>query len=537
MTHIASQAGLSKTDEANWQLAISTAGLEAEQSGKSGTDSPTEVESSNDSGQNSAKPAPVEPDPALDLTADSPATAQRKSHSPGSADIPASISRRADKIERATTALPEACKTPGEKKSPSHFGSFKRKGKSDSGDNVRIAAGPILILPNPRENAAFTAFSLPLANLETPTTTSTPVQRALTLSGDALIPSSDGPAPLAVPDAPFQADEATTSQSIAGGRAVLSADHDTLQELPASTPSLSSRTQVQQDSFQNTPACEDLREHTLTTAPRPTTAGATTANEANQLLLDDRNRNQPGVSVSSSNQHASIENAQRQFHKAVGTIAPAEKSHANAERFNSHPSQQSGLQESPMPLSEIGIRAERPVGSHSVSPSSTSAAFKNPLEAMDAMDASLERSAPVWLHAGAREVEAGFRDPTLGWVGVRAHVDASGVHAALVPGSSEAAQSLGIHLAGLNAYLADHHAQLNKVTVAQPDTAWNDTQMQQEMDRRQGKGADDGAGRERERETQPDIRSRSSAGSPVPDVLRTHAQMARSGSNHISLIA
>jgi hypothetical protein len=69
-------------------------------------------------------------------------------------------------------------------------------------------------------------------------------------------------------------------------------------------------------------------------------------------------------------------------------------------------------------------------------------------------------------HAGANRAEAGFEDPTLGWVGVRADLDGGGVHASLVPGSAEAAQTLGSHLAGLNAYLAERHPAVAAVTVA-----------------------------------------------------------------------
>jgi hypothetical protein len=73
---------------------------------------------------------------------------------------------------------------------------------------------------------------------------------------------------------------------------------------------------------------------------------------------------------------------------------------------------------------------------------------------------------PLWIHAGARSAEAGFEDPALGWVGVRAGADAHGVHASVVPGSAEAAAALGGHMSGLNAFLSEHHAELGKVTLA-----------------------------------------------------------------------
>jgi hypothetical protein len=83
-----------------------------------------------------------------------------------------------------------------------------------------------------------------------------------------------------------------------------------------------------------------------------------------------------------------------------------------------------------------------------------------------ALDAGRDALAPTWIHAGTHHAEAGYLDPALGWVGVRADAVGGGVHAALMPGSNEAAQVLGSHLAGLNNYLAEHHGQHATVTLA-----------------------------------------------------------------------
>jgi hypothetical protein len=91
----------------------------------------------------------------------------------------------------------------------------------------------------------------------------------------------------------------------------------------------------------------------------------------------------------------------------------------------------------------------------------------DPFAALDDVGSSV---APTWLHAGAARAEAGFEDPALGWVGVRAELGTSGVHASLVPGSTDAAQALGSHLAGLNAYLAAHHAEIPAVTMSAPES-------------------------------------------------------------------
>ena len=84
------------------------------------------------------------------------------------------------------------------------------------------------------------------------------------------------------------------------------------------------------------------------------------------------------------------------------------------------------------------------------------------------IDTDRSSGATTWIHAGLRHAEAGFLDPALGWVGVRADASGSGIHAAVVPGSPEAAQALGGHISGLSAYIAEHHGHSATVTLASP---------------------------------------------------------------------
>ncbi|MGB8259822.1 MAG: hypothetical protein WCE75_05710, partial [Terracidiphilus sp.] len=86
------------------------------------------------------------------------------------------------------------------------------------------------------------------------------------------------------------------------------------------------------------------------------------------------------------------------------------------------------------------------------------------------LDAGPLPGRPAWLHAGARQAEAGFEDPSLGWVGVRADLSGGAVHASLVPGSAEAMQALGSHMDGLHRYLAEEHTGVASLTMASPDT-------------------------------------------------------------------
>jgi hypothetical protein len=74
----------------------------------------------------------------------------------------------------------------------------------------------------------------------------------------------------------------------------------------------------------------------------------------------------------------------------------------------------------------------------------------------------------TWVRAGALQAEAGFEDPRLGWVSVRADVSGGAIHAALVPASADAAQVIGGHLDGLNAYLSEHHSAVETITLSAP---------------------------------------------------------------------
>jgi hypothetical protein len=74
----------------------------------------------------------------------------------------------------------------------------------------------------------------------------------------------------------------------------------------------------------------------------------------------------------------------------------------------------------------------------------------------------------TWVHAGGQQAEAGFEDPRLGWVSVRADVSGGAIHAALVPASADAAQVMGGHLDGLNAFLSEHHSAVETITLSAP---------------------------------------------------------------------
>jgi hypothetical protein len=97
------------------------------------------------------------------------------------------------------------------------------------------------------------------------------------------------------------------------------------------------------------------------------------------------------------------------------------------------------------------------------SPDATSAR-----DTFSALDAGSAPSVPTWTHAGSQHAEAGFRDPALGWVGVRADLNGDGIHATLVPSSAEAAQALNEHLAGLSTHLVEQQSPVASLSMASP---------------------------------------------------------------------
>lgn len=146
-----------------------------------------------------------------------------------------------------------------------------------------------------------------------------------------------------------------------------------------------------------------------------------------------------------------------------------------------------GLERNP-----VGTQAPAcvPEGARAVS------ATPRPSEAFAALDTDVTPGAPTWTQAGARQAEAGFKDPALGWVGVRAEMSGGAVHAAVVPGSVEASHELGRHMDALHAYLAEQHTPVQSLAMAGPSgrsaNAPGDEGLNRHMNQntRQGQGED-----------------------------------------------
>lgn len=140
---------------------------------------------------------------------------------------------------------------------------------------------------------------------------------------------------------------------------------------------------------------------------------------------------------------------------------------------------------------------------------STSMSASSGRETFAAMDSGSGVGAPGWIHAGARQAEAGFQDPSLGWVGIRAGVSGGGIHASLVPGSSDAAQVLSGHVAGLGAHLAEQRAHVETVTVAEPQ-GWGASSL----------GANSSSGQGGQNSTY----SQSEQGAPTPSPMQPRSE-------------
>jgi hypothetical protein len=111
-------------------------------------------------------------------------------------------------------------------------------------------------------------------------------------------------------------------------------------------------------------------------------------------------------------------------------------------------------------------------------------------ETFAAIDTGASSDTSSWTHIGAHRAEAGIQDPALGWIGVRADGSAGQVHATLTPESADAAQALGGHLAGLNAYLADTYTPVQSIHIGLPEG--REAASSSSQDQGQGMGQNSG---------------------------------------------
>lgn len=203
----------------------------------------------------------------------------------------------------------------------------------------------------------------------------------------------------------------------------------------------------------------------------------------NELGLEHPARSSAGA--------VSLQGAQRTAHGAA-------TDNKSEHRLVSAAAQAAGVQGDTSGLLRDPGTARLPTGS---SDEARETASSVPLrETFAALDSGSAPGAPAWTHAGARQAEAGFQDPALGWVGVRAEMSGGGVHASLVPGSAEAAQELGRQMDGLHTYLAAQHTPVESLGLATPGgrdggfqgNEGGNQQTQQNMQQGAGQGSGQG---------------------------------------------
>jgi hypothetical protein len=157
----------------------------------------------------------------------------------------------------------------------------------------------------------------------------------------------------------------------------------------------------------------------------------------------------------------------------------------------------------------------------------------------DALDTDRSDMQPAWIRAGTNHAEAGYFDPSLGWVGIRADTAGKDLHAALVPVSSEAEQVLRSHLAGLNAVLSEHHGASSTITIDDPSTGRGGMAMGHGMQSDHGDPAHD------ENANQAQVLRRGDSVSKSPELRRSppalsapmSARAFAEGSAYISVMA
>ena len=166
-------------------------------------------------------------------------------------------------------------------------------------------------------------------------------------------------------------------------------------------------------------------------------------------------------------------------------------------------------------------------------------------ETFAALDAGNATAGAAVSRAGSHSAEAGFHDPALGWVGVRANSEGGGVHASLVPDSAGAAETLGGQMAGLSAYLAEQHAPVDSLTLAAPEHHTNPYGPDQNAGQGMQQGTGQQTGQGNDPETPSDSQQSLPASRTTPSPMEAapngglgrNAEATRPGGQHVSVMA
>jgi len=245
-------------------------------------------------------------------------------------------------------------------------------------------------------------------------------------------------------------------------------------------------------------------------SPKPKSAAISKSGELNVAA---RNPAQPATGIQSGNPTPTPESSiheNRASAVIADVVAPAHNHHAagategSGREIQAHAGS-GGTVGEPVPAIAVSGIAIVPPPAPSIAAASAAHVVHGGSgagEAFTALDAE-GANRVTWVHAGGQQAEAGFEDPRLGWVSVRADVNGGAIHAALVPASADAAQVMGGHLDGLNAFLSEHHSAVETITLSAPSGRAHEELgsqgegMQQRAGQESGQGSSQENGQER----------------------------------------
>ena len=315
--------------------------------------------------------------------------------------------------------------------------------------------------------AALSQTSVPLPSA------APPVRRPVRVSADAGAGNSSHASVLSSAESRTAfAETATPSQSSASGGQASSVSPAQLPAFQSNTAS-ADRHPAQQNQAQPGFSQPGSRSATLPAhAPHGVEAGSSPASASKAEIRS-------GEASSSTSAGSSAQAASRNAYATEAHHKPGPGSQALPTQTSGDPS---SLARNPDLPSVQQSRGEARTGN------STASAPAAAGETFATIDSAAE-SAPSWTHLSPHRAEAGIQDPALGWIGVRADGSAGQVRATLVPGSADAAQALGGHMAGLNTYLADAHVSIQSLHIAAPEARQADPGSGRDQGQSMGQGS------------------------------------------------
>lgn len=237
----------------------------------------------------------------------------------------------------------------------------------------------------------------------------------------------------------------------------------------------------------------------LSATDRPAIAPATSALERPETTVDAAN-SQAGSSPRVSLHGVKSDTASKENDAGMGSRAGhagasgAAMGHGSGPMRDQPGTQGQDVANSGLARDLAGMRGNPGASSGATEAPREASGAPGARDAFSALDAESSDPAPSWIHAGAHRAEAGFQDPALGWVGVRADANGGSIHASLVPASADAAAALGGQMAGLSEHLAERHTPVETLTLAAPEGQGREAGAAQSGNQGMQQGAGQGTG-------------------------------------------